>query len=314
MNETKRKNEPGTNLSRKSVRTTCGRLAKRALRLSNSLMLVAICSTLLSVSSTECLGQTTAEATAIVYHTGFLVDVIVTKGGSGYSVPPQVSFIGGGGSGAAASAVISNGVVTRIIIDSNGAGYTSAPTVVVEPPLFDLTANLVGYWPFDGNANDASGKGQNGTVNGVASFVEGFVGSGSVSLGGGFIDFGDPSDGRFDIGLGEDFSVSLWVKTTMNSGFWYPMLLTKDLGWDNPTRVGWAIHFDTSDNGLPAFAAMVPAGWGAFVGRRVNDGQWHLLTVTKRGTMLAFYVVSGRKLVFFGAAHGDERSGHAGRG
>jgi hypothetical protein len=29
------------------------------------------------------------------------------------------------------------------------------------------TAGLVAYWPFNGNANDESGSGYNGTVNGV---------------------------------------------------------------------------------------------------------------------------------------------------
>jgi hypothetical protein len=30
----------------------------------------------------------------------------------------------------------------------------------------DLTTGLVAYYPFNGNANDASGNGNNGTVNG----------------------------------------------------------------------------------------------------------------------------------------------------
>ena len=32
-------------------------------------------------------------------------------------------------------------------------------------PLYaDLSAGLVAYYPFDGNANDASGNGHNGTI------------------------------------------------------------------------------------------------------------------------------------------------------
>ena len=34
-------------------------------------------------------------------------------------------------------------------------------------PQYDLTEGLVGYYPFDGNANDASGNGNNGTVSGA---------------------------------------------------------------------------------------------------------------------------------------------------
>ena len=34
-------------------------------------------------------------------------------------------------------------------------------------PSFVDTNGLVGWWPFDGNANDYSGNGNNGTVNGA---------------------------------------------------------------------------------------------------------------------------------------------------
>src|SRR5690349_9170841 len=60
---------------------------------------------------------------------GAVVSIIVTDGGSGYAVPPGVTFVGGGGSGAAASTELFNGVVTNIGIQTVGTGYTSAPFV-----------------------------------------------------------------------------------------------------------------------------------------------------------------------------------------
>lgn len=53
------------------------------------------------------------------------------SGGAGYIASPIVSFSGGGGSGAAAHAIISNGSVTAIILDAGGAGYASPPTVIL---------------------------------------------------------------------------------------------------------------------------------------------------------------------------------------
>lgn len=50
-------------------------------------------------------------------------------GGSGYTSAPTVTFSGGGGSGAAGTAVITNGRVTGITITSPGSSYTSAPTI-----------------------------------------------------------------------------------------------------------------------------------------------------------------------------------------
>jgi hypothetical protein len=50
-------------------------------------------------------------------------------GGSGYVSVPGVTFTGGGGTGAAATAVLVGSVVVDIVITNVGKGYTSAPTV-----------------------------------------------------------------------------------------------------------------------------------------------------------------------------------------
>lgn len=53
----------------------------------------------------------------------------ILKGGSGYTSAPTVAFSGGGGTGAAATATVTDGKVTAITISNAGSGYTSAPTV-----------------------------------------------------------------------------------------------------------------------------------------------------------------------------------------
>jgi len=60
-----------------------------------------------------------------------LGEIEVTNGGSGYSFVPTVSIAGGGGSGAAGVAVVSQGVVTDITMTNVGAGYTSNPTITI---------------------------------------------------------------------------------------------------------------------------------------------------------------------------------------
>ncbi|MCL2615447.1 MAG: molybdopterin-dependent oxidoreductase [Dehalococcoidia bacterium] len=52
-------------------------------------------------------------------------------GGKGYTGVPRVTFSGGGGSGAAAVAFVSNGLVTHFAVTNPGQNYTSAPTVTV---------------------------------------------------------------------------------------------------------------------------------------------------------------------------------------
>ncbi len=66
---------------------------------------------------------------------GFVVDVILTDAGYGYTNTPLVRIIGGGGSGAQAVAVVSNGVVVAINMINAGSGYTNTPVVVFDPPF-----------------------------------------------------------------------------------------------------------------------------------------------------------------------------------
>ncbi|HWY29867.1 MAG TPA: LamG-like jellyroll fold domain-containing protein, partial [Candidatus Acidoferrum sp.] len=64
----------------------------------------------------------------------FVYPAVVTNGGFGYGVVPSVSFVGGGGSGAAGFATVSNGAVIAVTVTNTGSGYTSAPNVVIGPP------------------------------------------------------------------------------------------------------------------------------------------------------------------------------------
>ena len=58
--------------------------------------------------------------------------VVIEVPGVGYTSPPPVTFVGGGGTGATATASL-NGV-TGIFLLNAGAGYTSAPAVHHRPP------------------------------------------------------------------------------------------------------------------------------------------------------------------------------------
>jgi len=55
--------------------------------------------------------------------------VDIVNSGYGYTTTPLVRFIGGGGSGAAATASIGDGVVGIVTLTSGGSGYTTSPTI-----------------------------------------------------------------------------------------------------------------------------------------------------------------------------------------
>lgn len=75
-----------------------------------------------------------AEGIANIFN-GFVVSTTLTDGGGNYAYPPQVRFVGGGGSGATARAQVSDGMVTNVIITDAGHGYTNPPTLVIDAPV-----------------------------------------------------------------------------------------------------------------------------------------------------------------------------------
>ncbi len=67
----------------------------------------------------------------IITNRSEVTSVEVTNGGSGYTSAPDVTFSGGGGTGATAEATVEAGVVTGITITSGGSGYTNSPDVII---------------------------------------------------------------------------------------------------------------------------------------------------------------------------------------
>ena len=116
-------------------------------------------------------GGRQATATAVMADDGngtntFSVSgVTVDDGGSGYPTAPNVSFSAPGGSGiqtvgsttvsaatnggsqasAFASINVNTGEITEVTMVSNGAGYTSVPTLTVSSPNVDTTFNVTVY-------------------------------------------------------------------------------------------------------------------------------------------------------------------------
>lgn len=76
-------------------------------------------------------GETGSGARGTVVVDGSITSIDVTDGGNGYLTVPLVSIVGGGGSGASATAIISQGTVSQILVTSGGTGYTSRPTISI---------------------------------------------------------------------------------------------------------------------------------------------------------------------------------------
>ena len=96
---------------------------------------------LLGVVPSQAQDIRTAAAKATVVD-GYVVGVSLTDGGSGYGVPPAVSFAGGGGIGAVAETRVRNGVVDKIVLINAGSGYASQTAVSIAPPEMPMLESV----------------------------------------------------------------------------------------------------------------------------------------------------------------------------
>lgn len=80
-------------------------------------------------------------------------------------------------------------------------------------PSYVPTNGLVGYWPFNGNANDASGNGNNGTVNGATLTTDRF-GNNNCAYSFDGNDIITANSINFT-----DITISVWYKVSENSVF-----------------------------------------------------------------------------------------------
>jgi hypothetical protein len=173
-----------------------------------------------------------------------------------------------------------------------------------------ITNGLVAYYPFNGNANDASGNGWNGTPvnsNGVsitASYSAGVLGSSRLAVnlsGGSFIDLGLSISPSVPTGLTQSF----WVKSnqqlvpsnvageteriiflTRRTGMTLDANETGGGGW--PTLCinfngNLAIWVDDYFYGDETQIANVPS-------TQVLDGKWHQVVGIKNGTAYSLFL------------------------
>lgn len=105
-------------------------------------------------------------------------------------------------------------------------------------PSYVPTNGLVGYWPFNGNANDESGSGNNGTVNGAILTADRFgIADKAYSFNGvdNYIEIADSPELNF--GVNPSFSISMWY--TVNSLQPMGLLAKAQTSFLDPNVNGW---------------------------------------------------------------------------
>ena len=83
-----------------------------------------------------------------------VIGIDLLSGGSGYSGNTTVTISGGGGTGATANAVVANGAITSIVLETRGTGYTTRPSVTISDTFgTGSSANAVLNFAYSGTNN-----------------------------------------------------------------------------------------------------------------------------------------------------------------
>lgn len=154
------------------------------------------------------------------------------------------------------------------------------------------TDGLVAYYPFNENANDSSGNGFNGSLNGQIS-VTGQCAK-SYKFLGNYIDCGDPAGNEFD--LVNNATISLWMKfftlppsAPAGYPFNYYTLIGKDAGGGDNDK--WFLATYRDQLLFHVNVAVESDGyWAAQYIFPLDLGSFYHIALTKTGNIYQFYV------------------------
>jgi steroid delta-isomerase-like uncharacterized protein len=181
-----------------------------------------------------------------------------------------------------------DGLLTDFSLYYDTLGLMAQITAVT--PMDPGGDGLVAYYALDGDASDHSGNGLNGTVMGDPLWIEGIMG-GAVELDGDGDTIDCGNDARLDIP--GPIGISLWIRPDAddpegNGTETAPLAKAMNgmsPSWSWQVRYGWnspqpymAFTFNTS-----------PRAW-AYVGRNLEQGEWHHLACSHDGETLTAYL------------------------
>jgi hypothetical protein len=159
-------------------------------------------------------------------------------------------------------------------------------------PSYVPTSGLVGWWPFNGNANDESGNGNNGSVNGASLTSDRYANSNSAFNFNGFSDYISVLDNP-SLSV-SNVSISAWYYAYDYGSagqLWQGHIVSKRevSGWGNSFQL--ALESTTPTNGIWATYTIGGNGWVAY-NSNVNlvSNEWINITYTHDNNFAKLYL------------------------
>jgi hypothetical protein len=169
-----------------------------------------------------------------------------------------------------------------------GAG--NGTTTFTLPNLSSIpTDGLVGWWPFNGNANDESGGGSEGTIYGASLVVDrfGYTSSAYQFDGNDWIEMADQP--RFNTVAG---TVSIWFKSNVAKDHQLIYKTAKNTAQSEHYAIGWYEYLDRMEGDVKFNSLCKPGrGWiKAFTTNAYLDYKWHHVMMTWGDGAVRVYV------------------------
>ena len=216
---------------------------------------------------------------------------VVWSTNSNPTIDLSTKTVDGGGNGVFTSAITGLTAGTTYYVRAyatNGAGTAYGNQITFTLPTFP-TNGLVGYWPFNGNANDESDNGNNGTVNGATLTTDRFGNANSAYS---FIKSNILITNKFfDNGL-QNYSISLWFLT-------YDIKVSTQCFLNtNPHNGEWIGYNHYSANNKISHWKNTNANiisWDIFSANtlfynQINNQTWFNFTLVKEGNNYYYYI------------------------
>jgi hypothetical protein len=174
-----------------------------------------------------------------------------------------------------------NKILLLIIVATLGL----TATTLAQVPSYVPTNGLVGYWPFNGNANDESGNGNNGTVNGATLTSDRNGNQNKAYLFDSLYDHIIIPDAQSLSLLNTNFTFNSWI-LPFDNGFhiiWYKGfsagndMLKYFFGWEND-KFSYHINGPGLSTGIWAYSTTIP------------DINWQMGTIVKLVDTIKFYI------------------------
>src|SRR5665213_2163635 len=153
-----------------------------------------------------------------------------------------------------------------------------ATATIAQVPSYVPTSGLIGWWPFTGNANDSSGNGNNGTVNGATLTTDRFGSPNSAYSFNGIDNYINCGNITAMNGL-QQLSISAWFNATSN------IHNSRIIGKEqiaNSTD-GFDLQFDTNTGNNLATNVRTSGSSAGIDSTLITWGQWYNVVVVFDG-------------------------------